>query len=80
MRHRCDVRCCVRPDHLLAGTQAQNVADTVRRGRWTSHARTGPRTWLGCPTPCAKPPGIATDELLAELLRRPIQLQMWPQR
>ena len=31
--HRCDVRCRVRPDHLIVGTQAQHVADTVRRGR-----------------------------------------------
>ncbi len=32
VRHRCDVRCSVRPDHLVDGTQAQNVADTARRG------------------------------------------------
>jgi hypothetical protein len=31
--HHCDNRLCVRPDHLYAGTQAQNVRDMVARGR-----------------------------------------------
>lgn len=33
--HRCDVRSCVNPLHLYAGTQKQNVLDAVKRGRWT---------------------------------------------
>jgi hypothetical protein len=79
VRHRCDVRCCVRPDHLIAGTQAQNIADTVRRGRWTSYARTGPRQWpqLAYALRCAA--RDANDTQIAELLRRPIQLEMWPE-
>src|SRR4051812_42591054 len=33
VRHTCDVRRCVRPEHLLNGTQAQNMADAVERSR-----------------------------------------------
>lgn len=31
--HVCDVRRCVRREHLFLGTQADNVADMVRKGR-----------------------------------------------
>jgi len=33
LRHTCDVRRCIRPDHLVPGTQKQNIADAVERGR-----------------------------------------------
>jgi hypothetical protein len=33
VRHRCDNTACVRPDHLLLGTQAQNLEDMRERGR-----------------------------------------------
>lgn|SRR5262245_43813701 len=33
--HRCDVRACVRPDHLFLGTVRDNHADKVRKGRQT---------------------------------------------
>jgi len=33
IRHTCDNRCCVNPDHLILGTDADNIADCVRRGR-----------------------------------------------
>jgi hypothetical protein len=31
--HRCDVRACVRPDHLFLGTQKDNMADMIDKGR-----------------------------------------------
>lgn len=40
--HKCDVPLCVRPDHLFVGTQADNVADAVAKGRM-----------FGNPKPCA---------------------------
>lgn len=33
LRHRCDIRHCWRLDHLVPGTQADNVRDMMQRGR-----------------------------------------------
>ena len=33
IRHNCDNSKCVRPDHLIPGTQAENIADKVARDR-----------------------------------------------
>lgn len=33
VRHTCDNPCCVNPDHLLIGTQWDNVQDAISRGR-----------------------------------------------
>jgi hypothetical protein len=33
VRHACDNPPCINPEHLQIGTQADNIADAVRRGR-----------------------------------------------
>lgn len=38
--HTCDVKACMNPSHLYEGTQKQNVADQIRRGRHPEKNRT----------------------------------------
>jgi len=33
VRHTCDNGHCVNPDHLIVGTQKENIDDCIRRGR-----------------------------------------------
>lgn len=33
IRHKCDNPCCINPEHLIAGTQKENVHDISLRGR-----------------------------------------------
>lgn len=39
LMHRCDTPCCVNPDHLSAGTQADNLADMRAKKRHGSTPR-----------------------------------------
>lgn len=41
VRHRCDVSLCVNPNHLLIGTQADNINDRDSRGRTARGDRHG---------------------------------------
>lgn len=43
--HSCDVRACVRPDHLWLGNQETNMADMVSKGRSASGDRNASRRY-----------------------------------
>ena len=51
VRHICDNPNCVNPDHLLAGTQKENMQDAARRGRLNpkslKNLRPGAKGFLG---------------------------------
>lgn len=32
--HKCDTPACINPDHLFVGTNADNVRDREKKGRW----------------------------------------------
>jgi hypothetical protein len=59
--HRCDNRVCVRPEHLFAGTQLDNMDDMRAKGRW----RYKSRDQRGEKNPNA----ILTDKQVARMLR-----------
>lgn len=42
--HECDTLACVRPDHLFLGTQRQNVADMIGKGRARYPGATNPQS------------------------------------
>jgi ribosomal protein S14 len=56
--HRCDVPNCLRPDHLRVGTNAENVADMIEKGRFRA--------------PCGEANGhaIVTDAQVVEIRQR----------
>lgn len=41
--HRCDVRCCVNPEHLWLGTNADNLRDAAAKGRLSRSRNVGER-------------------------------------
>jgi len=41
--HKCDIRCCVNPDHLFVGTYQDNVVDMHKKGRHNAKPQIGER-------------------------------------
>jgi len=41
VRHTCDNRACINPEHLIVGTNKQNVQDRVDRGRCAKGSKQG---------------------------------------
>ncbi len=41
IRHTCDNRQCINPDHLILGTHQDNVQDRVKRGRSANGVKNG---------------------------------------
>ena len=53
--HTCDVRACVRPDHLFLGTAKDNTADMMAKGRAIHH----PLPWHKCSKRKLEPSDVA---------------------
>lgn len=72
--HRCDNPQCVNPDHLFLGTQADNVADMISKGRHVGHPRAyRPRLkneGKGIPRGAERFRAKLTDALVIEMRRR----------
>lgn len=46
VRHTCDIPLCCRPDHLIEGTQEDNVHDCISRGRARNgNIKLNPKIW-----------------------------------
>lgn len=69
--HRCDVERCVREDHLFEGTQADNLADMVAKGRQNYGGRQrGELRWNAKLTPSKVLEIRTSDESLSRLASR----------
>jgi hypothetical protein len=65
--HKCDVRCCVNPDHLFVGTQSDNMRDMHAKGRGRGSMK--PR-WNRIPDDIRAGVLASTGQTKAEIARR----------
>jgi DNA invertase Pin-like site-specific DNA recombinase len=52
--HKCDYPPCIRPDHLFIGTQKDNIADAIAKGRLNAQWERYSRIYIGEGNPAAK--------------------------
>ena len=77
VRHGCDIRCCVRPDHLIGGSQADNLADLSRRGPRRGWAVDAPRRWPELAYAIRDAARNGDHRRVTELLEHPEQLTLF---
>lgn len=46
VRHSCDTPACVNPDHLVLGTQNDNIQDAHRQGKYNRPRKVGSVRWI----------------------------------
>lgn len=73
IRHLCDTRCCINPNHLLPGTHAENMRDKAKRAmpwhgtryrRFSDEQRRQLATMDDLPTKeCARIMGVSPDTI-----------------
>lgn len=72
--HRCDIRCCVNPNHLFLGSALDNAQEMIQKGRQRFHWKKGQTAHnKGKPSHIAKENhGMAklTEHDIAEIRRR----------
>ena len=61
--HHCDNRRCVRPDHLFTGTQKDNIADMIGKGRYRGGFKRHPIDQKGSANGYA----VLTEQSVAEI-------------
>lgn len=64
VRHKCDNPSCINPEHLEVGTQADNIADKVSRGRQARGSGAGR--------------AILTEESVREIRSSPLKYLSFP--
>jgi hypothetical protein len=67
--HRCDVPACVNPDHLFIGSQKDNIADCIAKGRHSKPPISKPGRWR--PAVCRRGHPLSGDNVYFPADQRP---------